>query len=309
MFEPGRPVVVGVSGGPDSLCLLHAMARLERLFRVEVVCFHFDHRLRAGSARDVAYVRRQARALGVPFALRTARDAPARGRSVEAWARTERYGAMRAVAEDVGGVMAVAHTADDQAETVLIALLRGGGLEAVKGMEVVTRPLVRPLLEVTREETEAFCRSLGLRPRRDPMNQDRAMLRPAVRHDVLPLLADAARRDVRATLARTATLLADDAAYLDRLAREAAEAAVLRDREGVRVDAAALEALPRPIGRRVVRHVLYDLGVLPERAHVDAVLDLCAGPPGRRADLPRGLLARRARDYVHLFRPSPGHSD
>jgi len=309
MFEPGRPVVVGVSGGADSLCLLHSMVRLERLLRVKTICFHFDHGLRDSSAADAAYVRRQARTLGAPFVLRSARAGPQPGESVEAWARSARYEAMRAVADDCGaGAMAVAHTADDQAETVLIALLRGGGLDAVKGMEPVTRPLVRPLLGVSRDETEAFCRALRLRPRRDPMNEDRALLRAAVRHDVLPLLERAVGRDVRATVARTASLLADDAAYLDLLAREAAGATVRAEQRGVRLDAVALHELPRPIARRVVRRALYDLGLLPELAHIDAVVDLAAGRAGRRMELPQGLLARRDREYVRVLRPSPGRS-
>jgi len=95
MFVTGSRVLVGVSGGPDSLCLLHSLLRLRRLLRIEPCCFHFDHGLRDGSERDAAYVRAQARKLGVEFLLRRAGDKPPRGASVEAWAREQRYGAMR----------------------------------------------------------------------------------------------------------------------------------------------------------------------------------------------------------------------
>jgi tRNA(Ile)-lysidine synthase len=308
MFEPGL-VVVAVSGGPDSLCLVHSMVRLERLLRVRTVCFHFDHRLRPGSEADAAYVRRQARTLGVPFFLREASTGPKRGRSVEAWARSVRYDALSALVEELGaGAAALGHTADDQAETVLLALVRGGGLEALAAMRPVTRPLVRPLLEVTRDETQAFCRALRLRPRRDPMNEDRSLLRPALRHGVLPALGEAVGRDVRPTLVRTASLLAEDADLLSALALEAARDVVADDGVDVVLRATALRDLPRPLASRVVRDALYGLGVLPEAAHVDAVLGLALSRPGSRANLPRGLLARRDREYVWLFRdgPSPG---
>jgi tRNA(Ile)-lysidine synthase len=307
MFEPGSRVVVAVSGGQDSVCLLHALVRLRRLFRLDVACFHFDHRLRPDSGGDAAYVRAQARRLGVPFVLREATSAPGPGESVEAWARTARYGALRAVLEELGGgVAAVGHTLDDQAETVLLALLRGGGLEALAGMSPVSRPIVRPLLEVSREETGAFCRALGLRPRLDPMNLDPSYLRVALRLRVLPFLERATGRGVRASLARTAALLRQDAELLDRLAREAEPQAVEEaGADRVLFRARALAGLAPSLGGRVVRRAVLRLGVVPEAAHVEAVLRLAAGPPGRRILLPGGLIAHRWKDYVRVSRPSP----
>src|SRR5207244_960416 len=144
------------------------------------------------------------------FVLREARSRPARGQSVEAWARTVRYEALTAVVEERGGgVAAVGHTADDQAETILMALLQGSGLEAMAGMRPVDRPLVRPLLEITRTETEAFCRSLGLRPRRDPMNRDPARTRVSIRTGLLPAAETALGRNVRAAIARAGAHLTE----------------------------------------------------------------------------------------------------
>jgi tRNA(Ile)-lysidine synthase len=306
MFAPGTRVVAAVSGGTDSVCLLHTLVRLRRLWRIDVACFHFDHRLRRGSDADAAYVRRLAGRLGVPVLHRRAQSRPGRGQSVEAWARTVRYEALVGVLEELGGgVAALGHTADDQAETVLLGLLRGGGLEALAAMTPVNRPFVRPLLEVTREETVAFCRALGLRPREDPMNRDPAYMRVAVRRRIIPQLERALGRNVRATLARTASLLGRDAELLNQLAQEAERDAVVRNGSHTLISVAALRELPRPLSSRIARRALRALGALPEAGHVDSVVDLAAARPGRAVSLPAGLLARRERGYVRLSRSSP----
>jgi tRNA(Ile)-lysidine synthase len=306
MFDPGSRVLVAVSGGPDSLCLLHSLVRLRRLFEIDPACFHFDHRLRRGSERDGAYVGAQAKRLGVPFVLRRASSSPARGESIEAWARTERYRALTASLEELGGgVAALGHTADDQAETVLLALFRGGGLDALAGMRPVSGSIVRPLLETTREETEAFCRSLRLRPRRDPMNEDPAFMRPAIRHRVIPQLERAVGRNLRATLARTAAVLRQDAEFLDQLAEAARSEVIVEEGPGVvLLGADRLASVAPAIAGRIVRRALLDLGSLPESSHVDAIIGLASARPATSIALPGGLIARREREYVRVIRPS-----
>lgn len=306
MFQPGGSVVVAVSGGPDSLCLLHAMVRLRRLLRVQVVCFHFDHGLRRNSKQDAEYVRRQAARLGVPFALRSARSKPRRGESIEAWARVHRYAALLEVAEEYGAEAAVAHTSDDQAETVLLALLRGGGLEAVAGMKPVNRPIVRPLLDVRREETVAFCKALRLRPRHDPMNEDPRFMRAALRKRGIPSLENAVGRGVRDSMVRTARLLRADADLLESLADTAEGEVVATDGDDVLLRVASLTGLATPIASRLVRRALFAEGVVAEAAHVDSVMALAAARPGTSVTLPGALKAKREREYVRLSRPSPG---
>jgi tRNA(Ile)-lysidine synthase len=306
MFTSGTRVLAAVSGGPDSVCLLHSLVRLQRLFRIDVACFHFDHRLREGSRSDAAYVRGQAKRLGIPFVLRQAHSRPGRGESVEAWARIVRYQALSQALEELGGGMAaLGHTVDDQAETVLLALLRGGGLEAASGMAPVSRPYVRPLLEVTRDETVAFCRALGLRPREDPMNLDPAYLRVAVRGRVIPQLERALGRNVRSTLARTASILGRDAAFLEGLSLEAEGDAVVRNGGHTLLSVSALRDLPQSLSSRIARRAMLALGAVPDAGHVDSVVALATARPGQAVSLPSGLLARRERGYVRLSRPSP----
>jgi tRNA(Ile)-lysidine synthase len=321
MLHEGETVLVCVSGGPDSVCLIESLVRLRRLFRVGLEVFHFDHRLRDGSAADAAYVRRLASRHRLPFHLRAADDAPSPGGSVEAWATVRRMNAADDVRREIGAeVMAEGHTLDDQAETVLLNLLRGTGLDGLAGIwpgegERPGSALVQPLLDVTREEVEAFCRALGLRPRRDPMNDDLHLLRAAIRHEVIPMLARTTGREVRATIARTASVLHADRLELLRQAVEHEASIVERDGDEVRFRAADLAALPASLAARIVRMALWQMAAVDDevapwtRDAVMAVLDLAAGRPGRRRELAGGHTARRDRVYVRVSLPLPFGSD
>ena len=316
MFAPGDLVLVSVSGGPDSVCLLYSLWHLRRLFRVGLEVFHFDHRLRRDSADDAAYVARLAERLRLPFHLRVADDVPGKGASVEAWATLARMDAANDVRGGIGArTIAEAHTLDDQVETVLMNLIRGGGLEAIGGIwpggeRRGDSPLVQPLLDVERAEVEAFCRSLHLRPRRDPTNRDTRHLRNAIRHRVIPSIERATGREIRRPIARSADLLREDRWELYASAVHAFEEVVSGPPEDLRFDAAALMALPEPVATRVVRLALYRFMALDDvapwsRDAVEAILDLARGRPGRRRDLPNGSTARREREYVSLSRTSP----
>jgi tRNA(Ile)-lysidine synthase len=306
MLRPDQLVLVSVSGGPDSICLLEALHRLRRLLRMELAVFHFDHRLRADSAADAEYVRRAARRLGLPFHLRAAESGPTRDRSPEHWAREVRLsGLLDVFRETRAHRMALGHTRDDQAETVLMAVLRGEGLRGVAGIRPRAGHMIRPLLETTRVEVEAFCRALRLSPRRDPMNRDTHLLRNAVRLQGIPSLERIVGREVRGPLARSGALLREDADELDRQAGRAFGDVARETREGFLLRGGDLLTLPRAIGSRVVVTALLSCGVLPSRENVAAVLDVAAGRPGRTRNLAKGLLVAREGEYVRLSRPSP----
>jgi tRNA(Ile)-lysidine synthase len=306
MFLPGERVLVSVSGGPDSMCLLHSLVRLRRLFRFRLEVFHFDHAMRRDSAQDAAYVARAATALGVPVHLERAEEPRDAQLSPEHWAREVRRAATGRVLLETGAArVAVAHTLDDQAETVLIAAMTGSGLDGLAGIKPVIGTWVQPMIEVTRAEVEAFCSALRLRPRRDPTNRDTSLLRNAVRLRGLPALERATGRDVRVPIARTASILQEDADLLKEKALPAINELVEEEPGGVSLPVAGLLALPAPVAARVVHAAILRAGSPAQRDHVDAVLDLARGRPGRRADLGRGLNARRDREYLHLSRTSP----
>ncbi len=306
MFLPGQTVLVAVSGGPDSVCLLGSLVRLRRLLKVRLEVFHLDHALRPGSREDAAYVRRTADRLKLPFHLRTAEDQPAKGESIEAWARERRLVAMGSVAREIGAArVAIGHTADDQAETVLMALITGSGIRGLGGIAPVSGPWVNPLLDVGREDVLAFIRALRLRPRIDPSNGDTRFLRNAIRLEGLPGLERAVGRSLRDPLVRTATGLREDADELQRQTDAVLTEVFEETPEGADLHAVGLLDQPRAIAGRIVWFAVYAVGATCDRADVAAVLDLAAGRAGRRRDLSSGSTARRGREYVHLTRPSP----
>jgi tRNA(Ile)-lysidine synthase len=252
--------------------------------------------------------------LKLPFHLRAAEGRPKKGVSVEAWATVARMNAANDVRRDIeGNVTAEGHTLDDQAETVLLNLIRGSGLEGIAGIDPGHRShaLVQPLFDVERADVEAFCRANHLRPRRDPMNEDRRYLRAALRHEVLPFLERATGRGVSRAIARTADLLRADGDELTAGAVIAYRDTVDGDRgTDVRFDAAKLRALPPTVASRVVRLAVYNVMSTEWAAPwsknaIEAVLDLAQGRHGRRRDLPEGLKAIREKEYVRVSRSSP----
>jgi tRNA(Ile)-lysidine synthase len=187
LLERGEGVVVACSGGPDSMTLLDALARLAPPRGLRLWAVHVDHGLRPGSAAEAEVVAAAAHRLGLAFAALSV-EVETIG-SLQDAARRARHAALRGFASDCGaGAVALGHTADDQAETVLMRALSGATPRALAGMAPRTGPLVRPLLRLWRRDTLAYCAALGLRPLDDPSNRDPRFLRTRVRHELLPAL-------------------------------------------------------------------------------------------------------------------------
>ncbi|MDD5370479.1 MAG: tRNA lysidine(34) synthetase TilS [Anaerolineaceae bacterium] len=234
-----QAIVVGVSGGPDSLCLVDALYRLG----YPVIVAHFDHQLRTESSKEAGYVREFARERELPFELASldvAAFARKNNLSVEEAARISRYRFLFATARQLHArAVAVGHTADDQVETVLMHLLRGAGLAGLKGMRLrsqaiewdVNIPLLRPLLENWREETLEYCATNGLKPVFDPSNQDPTYFRNRIRQELIPYLQKYNPR-VREALLRSARALANDYDLLQETAAQAWDASMVEHGEG-----------------------------------------------------------------------------
>jgi tRNA(Ile)-lysidine synthase len=278
----GAPVVVACSGGADSVALLALAAHAGAV----PVAVHVDHGLRIDSALDFAYVQAAAERLGgCRVVLRTI--ALCDGANVEERARDARYRELEAVRAELDAhAILVAHTMDDQAETVLLGVLRGSAASGLGGMPVRRGSIVRPLLGVRRSETAALCAQLGIGTVVDPMNAHTRFQRAWLRHELLPSLSARAERDLVPVLARQADVLRSESDYLDARARQALHGAGDPPRTKV------LAALDPVIARRVVRIMCGSPPV--SLAHVDAVLAVVRGT--RLAhELPGGRTARRQR--------------
>ncbi|HEY5385949.1 MAG TPA: hypoxanthine phosphoribosyltransferase [Acidimicrobiales bacterium] len=255
-FPPeGAALPCAVSGGADSLALLVLAAASGCV----VTAIHVDHGLRDGSGDEAEVVRAAAARFGARFESRRVSLAP--GPNLEARARAARFAVLPA---DV----ATGHTMDDQAETILVNLLRGAGADGLAGMEPGPR---HPILGLRRHETQALCAAAGLAPVCDESNDDPAFVRNRIRHELLPLCTQVAGRDPVPLLARQAGVLRGEVALLDALAHE-----LLPDP----TDAKAVAAAPRPLARRALRSWLREAGDgehPPSLAEVDRTLVVAAG--------------------------------
>lgn len=309
LFAAGDAVLVGVSGGGDSVALLVALRALAPAMGLRLVVGHVDHGLRPEAADDARFVRDLSGQWGLPYVEERVTVVTGAGRSPEAAARAARYAALERLALAQGcGKVAVGHTADDQAETLLLRLLGGGRLAGMRATRPLGRvELVRPLLGVWRREARAVLREQGVGWREDPTNVDRRFLRNRIRHDLLPLL-EGHIPGVRRRLRDAAEWLAEEDALLDRLAREA-EARVLRLGAGVvALRRAALQAEPPALQRRLVRRAVRRAGGNTRRlrgVHISGVLRLAQeGREGRQVNLP-GVVAAVVGGEIHLRRPEP----
>ncbi|MDP9820884.1 tRNA lysidine(34) synthetase TilS [Nocardioides massiliensis] len=308
-LEPGTPVVVACSGGADSLALLAATVFESRAHGsgrgLHVVAATVDHGLQDGSAELAERVVAQAAGLGADETVAARVSVHSEGQGVEAAAREARYDVLAQVAQRWSApLVLLGHTRDDQAETVLLGLTRGSGARSLAGMRRGFDVFARPLLDVTRAQTEAACRAEGLDYWEDPHNTDQRFTRARVRHRVLPILEAELGPGVAAALARTADQLTEDAQALDAYADAAFRAAATDEPAGavgVRLD--GLAGLPTAVRTRVLRRAALAAGCPGAelfRVHVQA-LDRLAADPDRAAkqvQLPGRVTARCGRDSL-----------
>ncbi len=299
------PLVVAVSGGADSVCLLHLLTELRGELGVDLHIAHLDHQLRGADSRaDARYVANLARRLCVPATIeqRDVRSYHARrGASLEESAREVRYAFLAEVTRAVGADrVATGHTLDDHAETVLMHLIRGTGTGGLRGLQPINSwqtgagslTIVRPLLEVTRQETFEYCRHQRFHPRLDVSNLSLSPVRNRIRHQLLPLLEDYNPQMVDA-LVRTARIAGDDLQLLDELAAEAWLEVVRRQADTFILDKAGFIGLPVSLQRSLLRRAIGELlGSLKdiEARHIEEVLAGLSLPTGSSLTLPGGVL-------------------
>ncbi len=321
LLSRGDALVVGVSGGPDSLCLLHVLLRLREAYALRLHVAHLNHLLRGMEAEaDASFVAQLAAEWGLPATIEAedvatlARD---KGLAIEEAARQARYAFLARVARHWGASkIAVGHNADDQVETIIMHWLRGSGLAGLRGMlpaskleemrlaveETSTSAtdarllLIRPLLDTPRADIEAYCAQKGLEPRFDRSNLDTTYYRNRLRHELLPIL-ESLNPQIRQVLLRTAEIIRADYALLrQEVGRAWSRITVSENDKAVVFDLEKWRALPLSLQRSILREAIHRLRHSLRNinwVHVeDAIAVLSQGHTGARATLPRGLEVR-----------------
>jgi len=268
----GTKISCAVSGGPDSMALLV----LAVATGCEVTAIHVDHGLRTDSENEFQIVENLAKSLGANFISKTIRVEP--GTNLEARARTSRFEVMP---HDV----MTGHTADDQAETVLINLLRGAGLAGLAGMQRNQR---HPILALRRTQTHQLCRELKIEVVEDPTNTDPKFQRNRIRHELIPLMDVIAQRDVAAILDRQADLFREDSMLLDNLAKKIDV-----------TDAKLLAVAPVALARRAIRQWLTEI-YPPDAATVERVLEVARGTT-LACEIGSNREVRRSQQRLQIF--------
>jgi tRNA(Ile)-lysidine synthase len=258
MVAAGDTVIIGVSGGADSVALLHILVTLALSLGVTLRVLHVDHGLRAESAWDADFVRRVGTRLGVPVEVtRVTVD----GGSVEAAARAARHAALEAAADRAGAArIALGHTEDDQAETVLMRVLEGSGVRGLAGIPAVRGRIIRPLINARRTDVVAHLEEVGLPWLEDPSNRDLRFLRNRVRHQILPVVADACEGDVVTSLTRVGRLARATIDTVDRLAEAELDRLGTVEADAITLSRAAIAALPAPVAAELLREAASRVG-------------------------------------------------
>lgn len=308
MFNRGDTVVCAVSGGPDSVCLAHVLREIASDYELSIHLAHLNHGIRGKEAeRDARLVEIIARDFGLPLTIGH-EDVPALAASrrigLEEAAREARYRFLAKVAEANGAThIAVGHTMNDQAETVLMRLLRGSGTTGLAGMPAVNGMVVRPLIEITREQTESYCREKQLLTVTDSSNLDLHYTRNRVRYSLIPRLKEEFNPSIIETLSRTAAALRWDADFLEGEARrEFAEHAAAVGPMMV-LDEKMVSSLPKAIRSRVYELAWRMVSRPERRLDLNAIVDLMESESPIRV-LAEGVRAWRYNGHLIFLPPN-----
>lgn len=330
LISPGETVVVGVSGGADSICLLHILAKWQKGLGIGLHAAHLNHQLRgAESEADAEHVSNLAKSLGLPLAVDRQDVAAYRAQrhcSLEEAARELRYGFLARVAGEVGANrIATGHTRDDQVETILMHILRGAGTSGLRGLvpcspmayDSQTTPsrgkrsdllTIRPLLEISREETASYCREHRFDPRIDSSNLSLSFFRNRLRLELLPLLRQY-NPSVDQALLRLADIAREDSAFIEQQASKLWDEVVTPEGDAVHLNKKQAAGLPIALQRQLLRAAVAKLTGDTrdiEAGHIESARSLLNKPVGKGLSLPHDLVCHTGYDELTITRLDPG---
>ena len=280
--KPGQKLLVAVSGGADSLALASAVEFEAKKLGLKIAAAVIDHSLQKDSDKVAAQTAKTLASLGFEEVI-VKKVSVGKAGGPEAAARTARYTALETIRQQTRShFIVLGHTSSDQAETVLLGLVRGSGSKSLSGMSEKTGSLLRPMLGIERATTEAFCKDSGIKYWLDPQNKDEKFLRVMIRKHVLPFLEKQLGGSVAASLVRTSDQLREDNAYLDSQAGKSFKRYAKVSGSGISFDAQLIGKLPWAILHRVIKKALDGFGSESSRTHVLAVSDLILSWHGQK---------------------------
>jgi len=311
LIENGESVIVGVSGGPDSVCLLHALHSLTQELNIKIFASHINHMLRGEESEgDERYVRELCERLGITLHTKSfdikkiSRD---KGLSLEETGREVRYHQFALLADHVGAKkIAVAHNKNDQAETVLMRIIRGTGLDGLKGMEHTRGKIIRPLLDISRCDIEKYCGEHSLNPRIDSSNQQSVYTRNRVRLKLIPYIDKLFETDLVESVFKMSTLLREDNDFIEESTVSLYNQCILKKQKNeIVLDILKIEHHHRAVKKRIMRNALKELkGDLKgiESIHIEDIIDLSLnGRTGAEVHLPCNVRAAKSYSTLRIF--------
>ncbi len=311
MLKYGDKVLVGVSAGPDSVCLLYVLKELREEYNLSLHIAHLHHGFRGSEAdEDVRFVKAIGDSLGIPLHIEYV-DIPSyikRARlSKQAGAREVRYKFFYRVAEEIGAdKIALGHTADDQIETFLMRVIKGSGPHGLAGIPPVRDKVIRPVIEIYREEIKEYLSERDIRYRIDSSNLSPVYLRNKIRLELIPYLSKEYNPNIIDTLMRNLKILRDEDIFLDEYVEKKYPDLLISESKGhVRFDMEKLASIARPIRRRVLRRAVESIigegVVVLSFKHVEDSLSLLDNERGGEIHLPCGIIVRKDRKTFGVY--------
>ncbi len=316
LISKGEHIVIGLSGGPDSVCLFDVLYSLQDELGISIFPVHINHGLRGTSSDDdQRYCEKLCKSRGLEcrvFSFDCAEEARRKKITCEEAGREFRYNSFEETAKKVGASkIAVAHNADDRAETVLLRMIRGTGTDGLAGIRhkrILTEKVevIRPILDIARSDIEEYCTEVGIDPRHDDTNDEPLFSRNRVRLELIPLLEGAYNPKIKEALNRIATAAAEDSDYLKKEAKEALEQIALqRSAEYLLLDGSRLRRYELPIRRRIVSMAFYAAGLTEDitSSHFDSCEEIIfSGQPSQMTHLPHGYILENVYDDIGIGR-------
>ena len=298
LIEKNDKILVALSGGADSLCLLDILIRLKEEYNLTLYAAHLDHMIRGADAvRDALYCYDFCKKNDVTFFLKAVdvvKKAKEEFRGVEETARSERYNMLLEIKQRLNiDKIAVAHNLDDQAETILMKLMRGSGLQGLRGMDYKRDDIIRPLLDIYKKNINKYCEENCLEPRIDKTNFEDKYTRNKIRLELIPYIEKRYSANIMKILSRTANIIRDDHNYIEKVAKENYD--LLKDiksKDELSIDIKLLENIDIAIKTRIIRLAIYDLiGTMNniENVHIKDILSLVKKSDGKMIHLPKYL--------------------